>query len=150
MLSVIIILPVLLWAAYTDFRYRTISNKASVILVIVGITEIAFFRPFFPVSTIERLIVCFVFLIVFLMLYKIKPGVSGGGDLKLFASTGFCTGLHTFYILFLASIIGIIYALITRKKGGRFLSMAAPMGSCMAAGAIVFVVLHFFLYAKGV
>ena len=145
MLSVIVILPILLWAGYTDFKSRIISNKVSIVLLIIGITEIIFFPPYIPISIKERLLVSLLFLLVFVLLYIFRPNISGGGDLKLFSSVGFCIGINLFPVLFFACIIGIIYALIKWRKGESFLKIQLPMASCVAAGSIIFIILSYVL-----
>jgi len=139
MLSVVAIMPVLLWAGYTDFKSRTISNKVGILLVVIAITEMLFFNQYFLISLAERLAVGFLFLFVFLFIYFTNSKISGGGDLKLLSATGFCTGFSMFYVLFFACITGLIYAFIKHQKGERIFNLSVPMGSCMAVGAFVFV-----------
>jgi len=143
MLNVYIILPVLFYAGYTDFKSRAISNKVSIILVTTGIIEIAFFSQYFRVTVAERLAVGLLFLFVFLIIYKINPNISGGGDLKLLSSAGFCLGFDMFYVLFFGCITGIAYALIIRRKGERLRAISVPMGTCVAVGAFIFVIFNF-------
>lgn len=130
MLSLITTLPILLYVGYTDFKRREIENIASILLLLIGIVQAAFPQSFFGVSLFERFTVGFGIFVVLLILYKIRPEASGGGDLKLFSALGFCIGTLFFYVLFFSCLIGLIYAGITRKKG-------VPMGGAVALTSII-------------
>jgi len=133
--EIIAILPVLFYAGYTDYRYRIIHNKASVFLIIIGAAEVLFFNEFFHTSLTERLLISVSVFLLFYLAYRLKPGSTGGGDVKLFASLGVCLGIKVLTVLILSCIAGIVYWAVTKDK-------KIPMGSAAFAGAILAVVLE--------
>jgi len=66
----------------------------------------------------------------------------GLGDAKLLAALGAWQGMESlFYIVFYASLLGVIYALISKK--GRYQSLAFGPFLCLAA-LLNFFILHFY------
>ncbi len=85
----------------------------------------------------------YVLIVSIRQLYLTLKGIEaiGLGDAKLLAALGAWQGLESlFYIVFYASILGVIYALISKK--GRYQSLAFGPFLCLAAFSHFFI-LHF-------
>ena len=132
MMEILVVLPVLAYAGYTDFRHGIIGNPVSVLLLLIGLTEI-FFPVVFHIPVTERVLIALLAFAVLYLAYRLKPGSAGGGDVKLFSSLGFCLGVHLLPVIILSCIAGIIYWFITKNN-------KIPMGSAAFLGALLFAV----------
>lgn len=64
-----------------------------------------------------------------------KKESMGGGDLKLMGVIGLAVGFtHSFFVLFIASVLGLIFAIITTKKKNNGI---IPFGPFLLFGALV-------------
>ena len=130
MRSLMVTLPVLVYAGYTDWKTRTIKNRVSLTLLATAAVQTVFLYDFFGIPVRERLFVGLGFLVFLFALYVLKPEALGGGDLKLLSSLGFCIGHVQVYVLSFALAFALAYMKATR-------SASAPMGSAVAAGAVL-------------
>lgn len=104
-------------------------------LIAIGLIEMIFFSQTFSISVSERMIAMLVPALILFIIYVINPSLSGGGDLKLISSMGFCIGFKALNVLLLACIVGIIYCSITKSK-------TVPMGSAIMIGAGTIVIFY--------
>lgn len=98
-----VMLPMLLWAAYTDIRYRIIPNTVPLVLTLTG-----FYLN--PDAAITGLLGCF---LILAPLY-IKKWI-GGGDVKLTAGIGAALGYAGgIYALFYSNLFALVYVIIRK------------------------------------
>ncbi len=119
----------------SDLHYMLIPNK--ILLFFFGLFIIE--RFFIPYQTIpDHLIGMAVgFLVPFLVAIVSKGGM-GGGDVKLFAVLGFVLGWELVILtFFLASLIGMIIALIGMLLGKVKRGVPFPFGPSIALAALI-------------
>lgn len=131
---------VLIVTIVSDFKFFYISDR---VLVISGISLLIVFYIFLPLS--DFLMRAATGVILFLVMYGIKIlGNSmfereslGDGDIKLMLVLGIALGIiNSFVCLFFASVIALIFSLITlsRNKEGII-----PFGPFLIIGALIVV-----------
>lgn len=129
MMTILLCLVPILWAAATDFRKRIIPDWTWIAILLIGGAS-AFLLPY---PTLAQRIAGFLLPGVCLFLLAMKYGGVGGGDIKLTAAMGFCFGLDGLaVILFFALLPTGVYAKATRQK-------SVPLA--------VFLGIGFFVYA---
>ncbi|WP_165792112.1 A24 family peptidase [Desulfocucumis palustris] len=105
-----LILPLLVWTAYTDIRFRIIPNTAVLALAATGFV-------LQPHDAVTGFLGCF---IILLPLYCLN-GI-GGGDVKLTAAMGALLGYRGgVEALFFTSLLAIAYIFIIKLTRGKAL-----------------------------
>ncbi len=105
-----LLLPLLIWTAYTDAKHRIIPNTVPFILVLYG-----FCRD--PHIAVGGLVGCF---FIFLPLYAL--GGMGAGDVKLAASVGAVLGYyHGVEVIMCSCVIALIYLTCEKLKKRQFI-----------------------------
>jgi Type IV leader peptidase family. len=136
--------------ALYDIRHKRVPNKALAI-------SLPFFlaAPFFMnmaqtsaqcvatlLSAIFGSFVGFGVLLTAALLSKSGIGV-GGGDIKLAAAMGFAYGAHAMLgILFIASLLSIPTATISRKKNSGVAVLSLPFVPFLAIGCFTMTIIH--------
>lgn len=106
-----------IWAAYTDFRYRMIPNRLTVGGAAVGLLWHGISQGIHGfLSSLAGLAVGFALMFVLYLL-----GALGAGDVKLFASIGAIGGLEfvfysSIYAILFAGFIGLVMVLFRKGK----------------------------------
>lgn len=135
----IIVVSLLLAMGYYDFKKRIISNKAVLLMMVLGIVNlICFSSGIFPfISSFVLAVIMFAY-----HFYGFKKGKVGGGDVKLFVVVPFlfpipksAFAVNSFlYVLLITMIISVILFAYSRFMGGkdghtaRQIPMALPLG----------------------
>ncbi|QIB69769.1 prepilin peptidase [Aminipila butyrica] len=132
MLAILLSLPILIYVGISDWKHRLIPNAAILILLAMGILQILMDNYFnFHIDLIERITGLLFPGIILFVIYMKNPKLSGGGDLKLLASLGFCIGISYFIAtLFVACIGGIAHSL-------RYKQVYVPLGTYICIGAVI-------------
>lgn len=108
-----IMIPLLIWTAIVDIKFRIIPNTVLVVLLIFGLYQE-------PAAAIGGFFGCFLCL---LPLYALNG--MGGGDLKLAAGIGAALGYYGgISIIFYSSLMALTYIIITKvlkKEIGGFI-----------------------------
>lgn len=133
MMTILLCLVPILWAAATDFRKRIIPDWTWIAILLIGGAS-AFLLPY---PTLAQRIAGFLLPGVCLFLLAMKYGGVGGGDIKLTAAMGFCFGLDGLaVILFFALLPAGLYAKATRQKSVP-LAVFLGIGFFVYAGILV-------------
>lgn len=135
----VIVVSLLLWMGYYDFKTKTISDKLVLLMFGFGIVNLICFS-----SGILPFVIALV-LFVLLFVYNFvgfRKGMVGGGDVKLFSVIPFVfpathsafTAYAFFYVLILTALLSIIFYIISRfvlkneAKESKKIPMAFPLG----------------------
>ena len=133
MMTILLCIVPILWAAATDFRKRIIPDWTWIAILLIGGAS-AFLLPY---PTLAQRIAGFLLPGVCLFLLAMKYGGVGGGDIKLTAAMGFCFGLDGLaVILFFALLPAGLYAKATRQKSVP-LAVFLGIGFFVYAGILV-------------
>lgn len=137
-MEVVICMPALIYVGVSDWKDRIIPNQITAALTIIGVMELFLAgSTVFPVSVSERIFGMFIPGMILFFIYLYNPKLSGGGDLKLLASLGFCIGIYNFIqVMFIACIGGIAHSIIFKEK-------YIPLGSYVMLGVLVISVSYF-------
>lgn len=125
----------LLLLAEVDYRTFLLPDILTVPLLIIGFVGGAFGYGFVGVqeSALGAVIGYFLPVAVSLLIAGWKKDAFGGGDIKLLAALGAWLGVEgLLYVIVTASIAGMIYALMRRKKELAFGPMLALAGIVVA------------------
>lgn len=140
-----IYLPIYLltgYAAWQDYKTGEIDNWVSAAILLYGILVNAFLYPSrFFVSIWFLFTVGLFFVILFFVTYR-KEGdeeftAIGGGDVKLFAALSFFYGPKIILVVFLSSILGLIYGLIIGAKQKTYLRTNIRFAPAIFAAVIL-------------
>jgi len=140
-----IFLPIFLltgYAAWQDYKTGEIDNWVSIAILIYGILVNAFLYPnrFFTSIWYLYTIGLF-FVIAFFITYREVNGEEfsaiGGGDVKLFAALSFFYGQKILVIVFIASILGLIYGLAVGIKEKTYLKTSIRFGPAIFAAVLI-------------
>lgn len=117
-MSIIFVLPALIYAGITDWKKRLIPNSAVMVLLGIGLVEIFFSSSLIFCITIgERIMGMFIPGMVLFFVYVINPKLSGGGDLKLLASLGLCIGIYNLAgVMAVTCICGVAHCCVFKEK----------------------------------
>ncbi|WP_223702932.1 prepilin peptidase [Sutcliffiella deserti] len=129
------LISMLIIIVITDIHYMLIPNKILLFFFVLFILE----RIFIPYQSIpDHLIGLAVgFAIPFLVALVSKGGM-GGGDIKLFAVLGFVLGWEQVILtFFLASLIGMLVAIVGMLFGKIKKGVPFPFGPSIAAAALI-------------
>lgn len=111
----------LVFVAYIDKKTMNIPNKLNLLGFVVGIATI-YFNPL--LSWQQALLGAISGFSIMLLVSIITKGGFGAGDIKLGAVIGLFVGVfYTFYILFVAGWLQLIYQKFAKQK-------VAPFGQC--------------------
>lgn len=129
-----------------DVKHYIIPDSLNFSLILIGII-----KNFFPESTFNLNQDMFQSLIggaggyfliwIIIFLYKKFKNVEamGLGDAKLLSGLGFIFGLKSiFVILFVASILGLLYSIPKLLIGKNSLKTALPFGPFLIIGSIIY------------
>ncbi len=129
-----------------DVKHYIIPDSLNFSLILIGII-----KNFFPESTLNLNQDMFQSLIggaggyfliwIIIFLYKKFKNVEamGLGDAKLLSGLGFIFGLKSiFVILFVASILGLLYSIPKLLIGKNSLKTALPFGPFLIIGSIIY------------
>ena len=129
-----------------DVKHYIIPDSLNFSLILIGII-----KNFFPESTLNLNQDMFQSLIggaggyfliwIIIFLYKKFKNVEamGLGDAKLLSGLGFIFGLKSiFVILFVASILGLLYSIPKLLIGKNSLQTALPFGPFLIIGSIIY------------
>lgn len=98
-----IMIPMLIWAAYTDISERIIPNTVLVVLLLVGVFQS-------PSNAVIGLFGCFVMLVPLYIM-----GGIGGGDVKLIASLGAVLGFSGgVCVLLYSSALALVFIAVRK------------------------------------
>lgn len=133
-----IVLLLLFQIGKTDWETKTIPNKWSVLLAVIGfiyghlIFRMPIVEQFFGMLAVSGLLLFLVFL---------KPGTIGGGDIKLMAASGLMLGIKANFVSFYVGLLGAtVYIIIQFLRGKIRWETKFPLGPFLCAGiATVFV-----------
>jgi len=125
----------------TDLDDQIIPNGCLIIAVAVWAAALPLLRPGWP-EILNCLIAAVVFgggmlLLSLLMDRILKRDSLGGGDIKLFAVIGLYLGLAgTLLAVLLSCVLGLLFALILRSRGGEK-GAQFPFGPSIALAAVL-------------
>jgi len=126
--SVIFIL-LLLHAAITDIKTRTIPDYIPIMIILIGLIGME------PTSSLLGLL--FVPLPYFIMALM-RENSMGGGDIKLVGACGFYLGLRAGY---LGSIIGLLLAIVIHSSYGtivnKSIDKSIPLAPYLGTGCLI-------------
>lgn len=136
-MAIALSLPPLIFAGIKDWKERIIPNITVCLLFFIGIIEIFLSNNLYIyISISERIFGMFIPAMVLFFIYMFNPKLSGGGDLKLLASLGFCIGIYNLAaIILLACIGGIAHSIIYKEK-------YIPLGTYVMFGAVVISIIN--------
>ena len=120
---------VLLYVSFLDIKTRIIPDKAHLIILLIA---------FININLIDSLLGLFLVAIPFIITALVKEDGIGGGDIKLMGASGFLLGVKGG---FLASIIGLTIAIVTKKVSYKIKStnkdVAFPMAPYLSIGCFL-------------
>ncbi len=126
--SVVFIL-LLLQAAITDIKTRTIPDYIPIMIILIGVIGME------PMSSLLGLL--FVPLPYFIMAL-IRENSMGGGDIKLMGACSFYLGLRAGY---LGSIIGLLLAIVIHSSYGAIINKSIdksiPLAPYLGTGCLI-------------
>lgn len=126
---------ILLLLAEIDYRCFLLPDILTVPLLLLGFLASSLDMGLVAVgeSAMGAIIGYFLPVAVSLLIVWRKKDAFGGGDIKLLAALGAWLGIEgLFYVIILASVLGIIYALARRQKSLAFGPMIALAGIVVA------------------
>jgi Flp pilus assembly protein protease CpaA len=134
-------IPVLLlvaYAAWTDIKRKEIDDWVSVAILSYGILlDGILYR--------ERFAESFVFMIlifaVLITIYYITPQSLGGGDIKIFTALAFVYGHNIIPLIFISSLVNLIYGLIKGIKEKTYLKTETVFAPAIFIGTIATVLI---------
>ncbi|MBP2070811.1 prepilin peptidase [Thermoanaerobacterium butyriciformans] len=136
-MSVFLSMPVVLltaYAAYTDIKRKQIDDWVSIVIVVYGFTINSILdRP----KLIESLFYAFAIFISLYLIYLITNGSIGGGDVKLLTALTFYFADKIIILLFLASVIGLVYGLIKGIKEKTYLKTETIFAPSIFAATVL-------------
>lgn len=105
----------LAFGSVIDFKYKVIPNIISIAIFITGLCRICFDGNYMLISAIVGAALP---LLLFIVVEMIDKGnVIGGGDYKLFISSGFMLGCPDIILMMFASFFtAFIYSMIKKKQ----------------------------------
>ena len=98
----ILVVFILVWTAYDDFKTKTIHNEMPALLLAAGFLCI-WFMP--EVLIWQRVAGIFCVSVPLLIAACIVPGSIGGGDIKLMAAGGFLLGIFNIWKAFETAVM---------------------------------------------
>lgn len=101
---------VLLSIAYYDARTHTIPDYFHIIILACALTTVDYGRIYINLACVMGVY------ILFAVINKIRDGAMGGGDVKLYLSLAFLTGLKIIPVILLSTLTFTIVTLIRKKK----------------------------------
>ena len=114
----IFIILILLWQSISDIKDKSIPVKSIYILIIAGMTKIAFTNIAYGLDSsriIPYVLGAVIISLPLYILYILSARGFGGGDIKIIAALGLILGFGKIIIAFIISqIILVIYGLIIR------------------------------------
>jgi Flp pilus assembly protein protease CpaA len=109
-------IPILLlvaYAAWTDIKRKGIDDWVSVAILAYGILLDG-------ILYCEKFTESFIFMIlifaVLMVIYNLTPQSLGGGDIKIFTALAFVYGHNIIPLIFISSLVNLIYGLIKGIK----------------------------------
>lgn len=124
---------ILLLLAEIDYKTMLLPDILTVPLILLGFWAASSDMGFISVneSALGAVVGYFLPVLVSLLIVWRKKDAFGGGDIKLLAAVGAWLGVEKlFYVIALASILGLIYGMMKKLK-------AMPFGPMIAVSAIV-------------
>lgn len=109
----------LVHASYTDLKTREIENWTAVFVFLLAIL----FNPYTACRKITTLLP----LILVLLVMVVTGRGLGGGDIKILLALTALLGDSVYLLLLVATVVGLVYALLTRQK-------TLPFAPCILAG----------------
>ena len=128
------IITTLIAISIIDWQHQWIPDQTSLLILGLGLTINLLIGDIALYQSVLGMLIGYLLIVsirqIYLTLRKIEA--IGLGDAKLLAALGAWQGLeNVFYILFFASLLGVIYAIL--NKQGRHQSMAFGPFLCVAA-----------------
>ena len=120
-----------------DLEIREIPDGSLIAAAVIWLAALPFLWPGWP-AVLKSLIAAVAFgggmlLLSLLMDRILKRDSLGGGDIKLFAVVGLYLGIiGTLFALLAACVIGLLFSVVTRAKGG---DRAFPFGPAIAVAS---------------
>ena len=129
-----VIITTLIGISIIDWQHQWIPDHASLLILGLGLTLNLLLSEVALYQSVLGMLIGYLLIVsirqIYLTLRKIEA--IGLGDAKLLAALGAWQGLENlFYILFFASILGVLYAIL--NKQGRHQSMAFGPFLCASA-----------------
>ena len=125
----------LILLAEIDFRSLLLPDILTVPLLLVGLFVACFNMSSLTIeeSVVGALIGYFLPVLVTLLIVWYKKDAFGGGDIKLLSALGAWLGVESLLnVIAIASVLGIIYAILKRKSSLAFGPMIAVAGIIVA------------------
>ncbi|MDI6604105.1 MAG: A24 family peptidase [Thermoanaerobacteraceae bacterium] len=121
------------YAAYTDIKKKEIDDWVSIALLSYGILiDAVLYR--------DKLLESFVFMIlifaVLITIYYITPESLGGGDIKMLTALAFVYGHNIIPLLFIASLINLVYGFIKGIREKTYLKTQTIFAPAIFAGTV--------------
>ena len=101
---------ILISIAYYDARTRIIPDYFHIIIIACALTNVDYKKIYINLACTVGVY------ILFAVINKIREEAVGGGDIKLYLSLAFLTGIKVFPVLFLSTLSLMIVNLIRKKK----------------------------------
>lgn len=134
----LVFVSMLMICSISDIRYRIIPDT----VVFSGMLVVLLLRIWIhPLPLWNYLAALFIgggllYAVALGSLLILKKEGMGGGDIKLFACIGLIAGIKlTLFTLFAASLLGLMYGLVQRRKKSSEEDSSIPFGPFIAAGA---------------
>jgi Flp pilus assembly protein protease CpaA len=134
-------IPVLLlvaYAAWTDIKRKEIDDWVSVAILAYGILlDGILYRERFAESFVFMLLIFTVLMVI----YHITPQSLGGGDIKIFTALAFVYGHNIIPLIFISSLVNLIYGLIKGIKEKTYLKTETVFAPAIFIGTIAAVLI---------
>jgi Flp pilus assembly protein protease CpaA len=134
-------IPVLLlvaYAAWTDIKRKEIDDWVSVAILVYGILlDGILYRERFTESFIFMILIFAVLITIF----YITPQSLGGGDIKIFTALAFVYGHNIIPLIFISSMVNLIYGLIKGIKEKTYLKTQTVFAPAILIGTIATVLI---------
>lgn len=133
----ILFLSLLAAASWSDFRYRRIPDTVSAAVALTGIAAV-WAMPETGIG--ERIAGMLALSVPFFLITMIKPGVFGGGDIKLLAAGGLFLGMRLSWTAFAAAMTaaGMYSGFLVLKGKSRKEKFALGPFLCMGMAISLF------------
>lgn len=126
-----------------DWQHQWIPDQLNLLILGLALSLNLILGDAALYNSVLGMLIGYLFIITIRQLYLTLRGIEaiGLGDAKLLAALGAWQGFENlFYILFYASILGVIYAILSKK--GRYQSLAFGPFLCLGALSRFFIT-HF-------